>query len=563
MEMGAEVLATAGTPEKRDFLRALGIKYVGDSRELEFAEEIMAFTCNGGVDVILNTLPESTLEKSMSILQPISGRFIDISNVYKASIKLYHPEKGFTFHSFDLEKMVKKYPEIAENILMKIAEGLKNKNYRPLPFWTFPVSEVSNALITMKKGLHIGKLVVSMMEPGVHPIPLDERIPVSQNGTYLISGGLGGFGLAVAEWLGDCGAKNLVLVGRNTAVKTEAKFVLANLERRGIRVEVMHADISNEEEVKRVIEKCEKGLPPLKGIIHAAMVLEDAFLSEMDELKMKKVMEPKILGAWNLHLQTLNKDLEFFICFSSFASLVGNSDQGNYVAANTFLDLLPEYRHHMKLPALTVCWGPMGEVGYVAQHKEIKEHFKRQGFDEVTLKQAWKAISTGLKNKIGTIGVAAIDWKTVSKYNPTTETSPKYSRLVLNSTVSHQTGIGEKDSFLITSEMEPQERILKITEELKKEIAAILGASVSKLEVDSPISVLGFDSLMAVELVVRIERVFNVKLPKITLLRAGLNINELSEIVEQEILKIKVADLSDQEVERLLTSMLLKEEEKR
>jgi len=239
---------------------------------------------------------------------------------------------------------------------------------------------------------------------------------------------------------------------------------------------------------------------------------------------------------------------------------------------------LPEYRHSLNLPALTVCWGPIRDVGYVAQRGDIKEHFRRQGFDEVTLSQAWKAISLGLKNSLNTIGVAPVDWKTAARYNYSIGTSPRYSRLVQIHENNIGTGKNDNKRIIINSAMDPHERRQKLTEALSREIAAILGVPLSKFDPQQPISNLGFDSLMAVELVVRIEKIVNIKLPKITLLRAGLNIIELVDIVEKEILQTKVTvqdrssnekrngenaqisvnvnELSDKEVEELLSTIL-------
>jgi NADPH:quinone reductase-like Zn-dependent oxidoreductase/acyl carrier protein/SAM-dependent methyltransferase len=530
---GAEVLATAGTPEKRDFLKAMGIKFVADSRSLEFADEIMNYTGNEGVDIILNTLPEKTIETSMSVLKPITGRFIDISNIYSNSIRLYSPHKGITFHSFDLNSMVRKHPQNAREMLDEIAEKLNAGIYSPIPYWTFPVSETANALITMKKGLHIGKIVISMGEDVVtRP---SKKIQVTEDGTYLITGGLGGFGLAAAEWLVQCGARNLVLVGRKGASTPHAREVIGKLIKNGVKIGVECADITREESVKEIFSKIENEMPSLKGVIHAAMVLEDAFLTDMNETKMSKVMEPKILGGWNLHVNTLDKKLDFFICFSSFASMVGNSDQGNYVAANVFLESLATLRQSMNLPALTVCWGPLGDVGYVSQRDEIKEHFKRQGFREISIGQAWETISIALDNNLTTVGIAPVDWKTAARYNNSIDRSPRYSKLVGKSQDSSKIDEKHISNIKITSQMQSHERKQMFTEVLSSEVATILGVPVSKLDANLPFSALGFDSLMAVELVVRIEETVGIKLPKMTLMRAGLNIYELVDIVEKEI----------------------------
>jgi acyl transferase domain-containing protein/NADPH:quinone reductase-like Zn-dependent oxidoreductase/acyl carrier protein len=579
---GAEVLVTAGTPEKRDFLKSMGINYVGDSRTLNFAEEVMSFTNGEGVDVILNTLAENTLEKNMAVLKPVTGRFIDLSNIYRRSVRIYSLDKGIAYHTFDMDSMIKRYPLMAGDMLGEIAAGFAKDIYHPVPYTVFPVSELSSALGSMRKGLHTGKIIVSMTEPGVVPISTGRTVPVDSEGTYLLTGGMGGFGLAVAQWLADCGARNLVLVGRSGASTPEARDAIEKLKRQGVRVLVECLDISKEKNVNDLFGRMDDMMPSLKGVIHMAMVLEDSFLAEMNEIRMKKVMNPKILGAWNLHLNTLNKPLDFFICFSSFASLVGNTDQGNYVAANVFLDLLSTYRQNMNLPALTVCWGPIGDVGYVAQRSDIREHFRRQGFDEVGLDQAWQVISLGVRNRLDTVGIAPADWNTAARYNPSIGTSPRYSRLVKLSEQVRDTGQGASKIF-IHSAMTAEERNEKLTDVLSKEVAGLLGLPASRLDISQSLAAIGFDSLMAVELVMRIEDVTGIKVPKMKLLKAGLSTKELVGLVEKEMLQAASADtvkpeeatlaksddipqnvdaLSDQEVDKLLMTLLSEQEGK-
>jgi len=579
---GAEVLATAGTPEKRDLLKSMGIQYVGDSRTLDFAEDVLHYTRGEGVDVILNTLAENTLEKNMAVLKPVTGRFIDLSNIYKRSVRIYSMDKGIAYHTFDMDSMIRRYPMMAGDMLGKIAAGFADDLYHPIPYTVFPVSELPGALASMRKGLQTGKIVVSMTEPGVVPVHTARTVPVDREGTYLLTGGLGGFGLAVARWLADCGARHLVLVGRSGASRPEAWDALEQLKQQGVTVAVECLDISKEKDVKNLFGRMDNTMPPLKGVIHMAMVLEDSFLAEMNEIRMKKVMNPKILGAWNLHTNTLDKPLDFFICFSSFASLVGNTDQGNYVAANVFLDLLSTYRRNMNLPALTVCWGPIGDVGYVAQRSDIREHFRRQGFDEVGLDQAWQVIALGLRHRLDTVGIAPADWNTAARYNPSIGTSPRYSRLVKQSEHIRDTAPGA-GKIVIHSAMTAEERKEKLTDVLSREVAGLLGLPVSRLDISQSLAAIGFDSLMAVELVMRIEDVAGIKIPKMKLLKAGLNTQELVGLVEKEMLQrtgndtekpeksisakpddipLKVDALSDQEVDNLLMTMLSEQEGK-
>jgi acyl carrier protein len=246
------------------------------------------------------------------------------------------------------------------------------------------------------------------------------------------------------------------------------------------------------------------------------------------------------------------------------------------------LDLLSTYRQNMNLPALTVCWGPIGDVGYVAQRSDIREHFRRQGFDEVGLDQAWQVISLGVRNRLDTVGIAPADWNTAARYNPSIGTSPRYSRLVKLSEQVRDTGQGASKIF-IHSAMTAEERNEKLTDVLSKEVAGLLGLPASRLDISQSLAAIGFDSLMAVELVMRIEDVTGIKVPKMKLLKAGLSTKELVGLVEKEMLQAASADtvkpeeatlaksddipqnvdaLSDQEVDKLLMTLLSEQEGK-
>lgn len=530
---GAEILATASTSEKRDFLKALGIKYVGDSRSLAFVDEVMEFTNQEGVDIVLNTLPARTIAQSMSALRPVSGRFVDISNVYEKSVTLFSPDKGISFFTFDLESMIQKHPDIAGSLLSEMIKYFNDRTFHPIPYRVFPVSEIERAFRSMRKGVHIGKVVVSFEEPGVVPVPTKERINAPADGTYLITGGLGGFGLSVAQWLVSCGARHLVLAGRSGASTPEAEKVVESLREFGAEVAVETVDVTQEGQVRDILNHIDQSMPPLRGVVHAAMVLDDAPLMRMDASQMKSVMDPKILGAWNLHVHTLHKPLDFFICFSSFASLVGSADQGNYAAANSFLDSLAYYRHARGLPALTICWGPISGVGYVANHEEIREHIMRQGVGEITLNQAWRAIIYGLKKGFAHIGVIPADWNIMGKYSVSIARSPRFSGLTKTGDTRQEKHESEQRDTILSAL--PEERKQALTEGLTELVASILGIPVSNLSPEQPLDKLGFDSLMAVELLVGIESIAGLTIPKIKLLRKGLNIRELVEIVENEL----------------------------
>lgn len=530
-KVGAEIFATAGSAEKRDFLKALGIRYIGDSRSLRFADEISHLTNGEGVDIVLNTLPGKAIRKSMSILKSVTGRFVDISNIYNKSLKVHFPEKGIALHAFDLERMSE--ATLCE-LWKELRESLQNGSYSPIPFRAYPMAEISQAFKNVSKGLHIGKCVISFAGSEVTLATNNGRISLARDGSYLVTGGLRGFGLATAKWLAACGAENLVFVSRSGATSDEARAALAEFRNQGIRVTAECVDVSDQAQVAGLMKKFGQSLPPLRGIVHAAMVLDDATIMNMDAQRFKKVCAPKISGAWNLHTLSLGMNLDFFICYSSISTAIGNAGQSNYAAANFFLESLAEYRRLRGLPALTVSFGPMGEAGYVARNSEVRNHLLRLGMSEISLESAWQAICCGLREKIAVLGVYDADWTKVAKFNRQIADSPKFAKL--GGSISDKHGAGDSDLEKLLA-MPPAERKLELARILTREIAKFLGLDLLKISADEPISSLGIDSFTVVELILRIEKVFSIRLQKMIFFKPGLTIKGLAEIVENEMIK--------------------------
>ncbi|MBF0548409.1 MAG: SDR family NAD(P)-dependent oxidoreductase [Candidatus Riflebacteria bacterium] len=535
---GAEIFATAGNPEKRQFLKSIGISYVGDSRSLNFHEEILSLTEGKGVDIVLNTLTGKGLFRSIELLKKGTGRFIDLSNIYsEAGLKLNSFKEGMSFFAFDLERIAATNPEILETVWQNLLKDIFEKKINALPHRVFPIAEVESAFKSMKQTRHLGKIVVSFQETGVSPVSTRQKISIGANGTYLLTGGLGGFGLAIAKWLVECGAKNLVLVGRSGDDKPEAAKAVRDLRSMGAEVFVGRVDVSHEDQVKTLFTKLEKCMPPVRGIIHAAMVLEDVYLKKMTAEQMKKVMDPKILGAWNLHTQTLTKNLDFFILFSSFTSLIGNEGQGNYSAGNSFLDSLSHYRQAHGLPSLTLCWGPIGEVGYVAQRDEIMDFFSRQGVLPLSLTQSKRALVNGLEKRLIQVGAISINWKRFHQYSASVSQSPRFSELI---TREDENSVEDRMSHCQTKLAVPdssEERQKFLKDVLSEIVGKVLKISLEKIDIERALEEYGLDSLMAVELNAKVKSALGVELPKMIFLQAGFSVEQLIKVVEKVLLK--------------------------
>jgi phthiocerol/phenolphthiocerol synthesis type-I polyketide synthase C len=364
---GAEVLATAGTPAKRDLLRALGVRHVMDSRSLDFADEVMRITGGRGVDVVLNSLVGEAQSRSLALLAA-NGRFVEIGkqDIYaNNSLDLGLLRHNRSLLAVDLERSFAEQHDLIARLFAIVGDGFARGEFTALPVTTFPYGQSDAAFAHMAQARHTGKIVLTPERPEAVAVPV-EAPPVTPGATYLVTGGLGALGLEAARYLAEHGARHLVLVGRS-APGAGAEAAIAGLRERGTEVAVRQADISRADEVASIFAAIDTSMPPLAGVIHAAGLLDDALLPDLNRDRMRAVAAPKVAGAWHLHQATAGRELDFFVLYSSAAALLGSPSQGNYAAANGVMDGLARHRHARGLPALSVNWGPWAEIGLAAR----------------------------------------------------------------------------------------------------------------------------------------------------------------------------------------------------
>ena len=325
---GAEIFATAGSDAKRDFLRAIGVPHVFDSRSVMFGDEILEVTKGEGVDVVLNSLAGEAIAKGLSILRA-GGRFVEIgkSDIYADTrIGLRPFRRGLSLFAVDFDQLWLEHPDLVQTLLSEVKVLLDAGTVRPLTHRVFSMFNAPSAFRYLAQAKQIGKVVISMRDRGFATLkrpPLDPP-PMKQDATYLITGGLGGLGLATAEWLVENGARHLVLIGRSGASSPVAQATVQKLRDKAINVRVVQGDVSREDDVRILLNEIRTSGPPLAGIIHAAMVLEDGLVTQTDAASALISFRPKASGAWNLHHLTQDMKLDFFVMYSSCASLLGS-----------------------------------------------------------------------------------------------------------------------------------------------------------------------------------------------------------------------------------------------
>jgi myxalamid-type polyketide synthase MxaB len=508
-QAGAEIYATASSG-KWDFLKDCGVKHIMNSRNLDYADEIISLTGGKGVDIVLNSLNGDFIPKNLEILAE-GGRFVEIGKVGIWSHQEVAAKRSdVNYYPFDLLEISQENPDLIETLLTQLRQQFVNQQLQPLPYKTFSITEVKNAFRYMAQAKHIGKVVID--------VPHINSQVVKSDGSYLITGGLGALGLQVARWLVENGAKYLILLGRNQA-SAEAQSVIDELKQQGVTVEVVRADITDYDAVKSILKKRDSVannhnclpispspyLPiPVKGIIHAAGILDDGLMQNLTWERFQKVLQPKVIGTWNLHLATQHLDLDWFVCFSSVVSVFGAAGQSNYAVANAFMDNLMAYRRSLGLPGITVNWSIWNQGGMAQRLSEQQQQrLNQQGLTPIEPEQGLAVLKQVLQQNSQQTIVFPVDWTTFLAQQPH---NPFFSYVQPQSTKPEAT----TSSFLQQLASIPQSGLTEaealrvrhscLQNHIRTQVAKVLGFSdVELIDTEEKFADLGMDSLMAVE----------------------------------------------------------------
>ncbi|HWY12930.1 MAG TPA: SDR family NAD(P)-dependent oxidoreductase, partial [Bacteroidia bacterium] len=404
---------------------------------------------------------------------------------------------NLTYFGVDVDRLFKQKELFGGKLFQESIDYFVAKKFPPHPVKVFPVSKTADAFQFMAGARHIGKIIVSM--EGKVDVAPPKNIEFKADGTYLITGGASGFGLAVASWMTTKGAKNLVLMSRSGPKTDEEKAVVKKLKAKGINVMVTKADVSNKTDVERVFKDIKKTMPPLKGIQHAAMVLDDGSIPEIDYKRYMNVFIPKAVGCWLLHEATKKMNLEHFVSYSSISAVYGNPGQVSYVGANSFLDNFSGYRRSLGLPSMTINWGVISEVGFVARSGNVGGLLYKQGWKAFTLQQALRVLEQMLLNNPVQRVATDSDWEMIGSFFPHSANSSRFSHLIkekqLNAGSAGGAGNGALKATILEAKPEEQKEI--VLTQLKDTIARVLGTTGDKVDTSEPVTKYGLDSLMA------------------------------------------------------------------
>jgi acyl transferase domain-containing protein/NADPH:quinone reductase-like Zn-dependent oxidoreductase/NAD(P)-dependent dehydrogenase (short-subunit alcohol dehydrogenase family)/acyl carrier protein len=514
MLAGAEIFATAGNPQKRAYLESLGIRHVMDSRTLEFADMILAQTKGEGLDVVLNTLTDEKIPKSLALLRA-NGRFLEIgkSQVWtRQQAAEVNPKASYIV--VDLAEKLLGQPRMVKPMFLELMTQFEQGTLKSMPIKVFSLEQASDAFRYMARAKHIGKIVIS--QPGnteavAATVAGDaKRFCFRPDGTYLITGGLSGLGLQVAQWMVANGARSLVLMGRSRPSRT-ALGIIEDMHQMGATIVDVQGDVSVEQDVGMALAQISSLGLPLRGVVHCAGVLDDGVLQQQQWSRFQNVMAPKILGAWILHRMTLEAPLDFFVLFSSISAIFGSAGQANHAGANAFLDALAHYRRSHGLPGLSINWGAWSDIGAANKHN-VSRRITAQGVGTIRPEAALQALSYSMQSGAAQMAVSPVNWhKFLSQVSFNTippfylemlqESQQRQSREKrLSATkVSGMAPIpGLRDHLAVAM---PSKRRSLLMADIQAKAIQALGIDPST-EVDrrQPLSELGLDSLMAVEL---------------------------------------------------------------
>jgi D-arabinose 1-dehydrogenase-like Zn-dependent alcohol dehydrogenase/acyl carrier protein len=541
--IGATVIATAGSPEKSSLLKQLGVDHVLDSRSLAFADEVMRLTNGAGVEVVLNSLFGEAMERSIEVLAPF-GRFLELGkrDYYENTHLGLRPfRRNLSYFGIDADQLLTCQPALAERLLGELMRLFEDGALTPLPYRVFDADDAVAAFRLMQQAGHIGKIVIR--PPQVIAAGRAAVAPVSlyAGSTQVVVGGFGGFGAALIRRLAELGARRVDVLSRRGAATDEAAALIAEMAARGVAVVGHACDATDESAMTATLAAVREAAGPISGVFHTAMVLQDTLLANLTREQLNAVLAPKVRGAELLDRLTRDDPIRQFVMFSSATTLVGNPGQANYVAANGYLEGLAARRRAQGLPGLAVAWGAISDAGYLARNADVGDLLARKlGRHALTAGEALDGLAALMALpqddvSAAAVGYARIDWA-AARRDLAILSSPYAERLGIASADDAGGESGAIDLAALIKGLDRASAIARICKLLAVEIGRILRIGEDDIDPARPLTEVGMDSLMALELRMAAERQFGIDIPLMSLAN-GATLSDMAARITDQVMK--------------------------
>lgn len=511
---GARVIATASSEERRAIALAAGADFAYDSRNERFAEAIARDF--GGVDVVLNSLAGPAMVASFKLVKPF-GCFIELGKrdyLDNSQLALRPFIRNIAYIGVDLDELLAHDKLLVQGMMSDLAGFLAVGQLRALPYQVYDAHEIGVAFRSMQASEHVGKIVI---RPALQARRDYAAINFqAKDGVYVVVGGTSGLGFATACWLAEKGASTIVLASRRGRIEEGLEDRLEAMRAAGTSVLIEALDVSDEAAVRALIRKLSASHGPLKGIVHAAVLLDDGMISGLSPERLRAVLRPKLEGAINLEKATFDQPLDFFVVYSSATTVIGSPGQGAYVAANAFLEGFARARRAAGRPALAIGWGAIADVGIIARDKQLGQRLRRTT-GVVGIKSSEGLAHLGrllaLGNAVGPIQFYTNIAPSAAAEKLALLSSPTFSGLAL----ARREESGEEGDDLVTAiaGKTKAEALDIISQALRREVSHILRMPTDQIDIERPLGELGLDSLMALELALSIERLSGREVPMI------------------------------------------------
>ncbi|MFD3510125.1 type I polyketide synthase [Nocardia sp. NPDC058666] len=512
--IGARIIGTASSPERREHVLAMGAHHAVNSRSLNFVDDVLALTNGAGADVIISSAPGEILRQNFNAAAEF-GRIVEVgkADIYTGGLlELANFDKNLAYYSMDLDRLVAVRPQRLARLLERVFEKVTDGTYTPLPYQLFDTHEVSQAFEETLRSARVGRVALRMDDPQPPVRPFLPPIEIDSSASYLITGGFGGFGMALGRWLALRGARRLVLVGRSGATTDTARRQLEVWRAVGIEVIEEHADVTDADAVAAIVARAHSPQHPLRGIFHAAGAVADNRLANMQFAELDRVYRPKVHGAQTLHQAVADAGitLDMFVLCSSGGSMYGIYGQYNYCAANIAVETLAQRWAAAGERALCIGWGHLsGASGGMASDETAEKYLDLVGFGPIDMADATAYLEQALRLGATRAAIIPTDWAKL------TGTFPQLARTGRTAALARTSAKDTSELARLREElaaMDEAKRGPAIARKMADELAVVMGVPVESIDMTVPVPELGLDSLMAVELGARVTKTLGIDL---------------------------------------------------